>query len=301
MVLSTSELFDKWMEFNEKRIDLEVDVSHQEPLDQITPICKKIYIHKRIETVKTLVIPDCHVKPGDNFDRFEALANYIITKKPANIVQLGDFLTFSSLSHWDRNNKLKMEGIRYKQDINAGNTAIDLMFAPISKSRSYNPNIVWCFGNHDEAWPERYLEQNPALAGHIDVIADLRLKERGIVNIVPYKKYANICGTMFTHVPINGAGIPVSGKYAVQKTSDLVSKSLVFGHTHSLGEYSCQRHGDDKIIQIYTAGCFFEELDDYAADTTMTHNIGISMLTHWGDGRYDISQVSLERLRSEYL
>lgn len=260
-----------------------------------------VIVKRRLDIERTLVIPDSHVKPGDDFDRFEALDNFIIEKKPDHIIQLGDFLTFSSLSHWDKNNRLKMEGVRYKEDIDAGNKALDLMFKSTFKSKTYNPNIIWHFGNHDQAWPERYIEQNPALSGHIDVVADLKLAKRGITNIIPYKKYSCIKGTLFTHAPQNAANMPIGGKFAAQKASELTAKSMVFGHTHSTQEFSCQRHGDDHVIQIYVAGCFFHGKESYTEDSTMTHNRCISLLTQWDEGRFDICQISLERLESEYL
>lgn len=145
-------------------------------------------------------------------------------------------------------------------------------------------------------WAERYLEQYPQLHGHIDIIEDLRLRQRGIINIVPYKKYSEIGGVLFTHAPLNAAGQAISGKFAAQKASEITAKSMVFGHTHALAEYSCQRHGSDDVIQIYIAGCYFDTIDDYAEGTTMSHNHCVSLLTHWAHGRFDIQQISKERM-----
>lgn len=253
--------------------------------------------------ITILVVPDCHVNDDDNLDRFVALDRFIMDKRPDYIVQMGDFLGMSCLSHWDKNKKLKMEGVRYKKQIEAGNKAIDLMFHGIYKSKTYNPKIVWCFGNHDQTWVEQYLEANPTLEGHIDIIEDLKLRERGITTVVPYKKYYEINGILFTHAPQNAANAAVGGKFACQKASELVSKSLVFGHTHSEQIYSCQRHGDDKLITVYTAGCFFEPdaIEEYADGGTLPHNFGISLLTSCSEGQFDVNRISLERLKAKYL
>jgi predicted phosphodiesterase len=258
---------------------------------------------KKLNNSTILVIPDSHVRADDNFERFIALDKLIIERKPDYIVQLGDFLGLSCLSGWDKNNKLKMEGARYKSEIESGNKAIDLMFASTMRSKTYNPTIVWCFGNHDQTWVERYLEQNPTLAGHIDIQEDLKLKQRGITNIVPYKKYYEINGILFTHAPQNAANTPVGGKFAAQKAGDLVSKSLVYGHTHSAQLYSCQRHGDDKLINIYVAGAFFEpdNIEQYAEGGTMPHWFGISILNNYEEGQFDVEQISLDRLKAKYL
>jgi predicted phosphodiesterase len=246
----------------------------------------------KYECQTTLVIPDCHVTPECKMDRFVAINQLIKKRNPQNIVILGDFLNLSSLSHWEKNNKLKMEGVRYKEDIDAGNNALDAIFKDIDVKKV---NIIWHLGNHDE-WCYKYLEMYPQLQGHIDIIADLKFAKRGITNIVPYKKYSEICGTLFTHAPMNAANQPIGGKFAAQKASDITAKSMVFGHTHSVQQYSCQRHGNDNIIQIYVAGSYFDNIADYADGSTMAHNFCISLLTHYNHGRFDVEQISKERM-----
>lgn len=276
-VLSIDELQELYNGIVRKRAGLQIEETEK----------KEVF-----ELQTTLVIPDCHVQPTDTMDRFTAINKLIKKYKPDNIVALGDFLNLSSLSHWEKNNKLKMEGIRYKEDIAAGNRALDAMFEGVNLKKH---NVVWHLGNHDE-WSYKYLEQYPQLHGHIDIIEDLRLRQRGIVNIVPYKKYSEIGGVLFTHAPLNAAGQAISGKFAAQKASEITAKSMVFGHTHALAEYSCQRHGSDDVIQIYIAGCYFDTIDDYAEGTTMSHNHCVSLLTHWAHGRFDIQQISKERM-----
>lgn len=240
----------------------------------------------------TLVIPDCHVTPDCDMSRFKAINKLIKRRNPDNIVVLGDFLNLSSLSHWEKNNKLKMEGVRYKEDIEAGNAALDAMFQDVNLKKT---NLIWHLGNHDE-WSYKYLEMYPQLQGHIDILEDLKLRRRGITNVVPYKKYSEINGVLFTHAPMNAANQPIGGKFAAQKASDITAKSMVFGHTHSVQQYSCQRHGDDNVVQIYVAGAYFDHIDDYAEGSTMSHNFCVSVLTHWAYGRFDVEQISKERM-----
>lgn len=263
-----------------------------------TPVVERVSIvhierpKKKIATETTLVIPDCHVTPNCDMSRFHAINKLIKKRMPDNIVVLGDFLNLSSLSHWEKNNKLKMEGVRYKEDIEAGNKALDAIFNGIS---TRDHNIVWHLGNHDE-WCYKYLEQYPQLHGHIDILEDLKLKKRGITNVVPYKKYSEIHGVSFTHAPMNAANQPIGGKFAAQKASDITAKSMVFAHTHSVQQYCCQRHGDDNVIQVYVAGSYFDNIDDYADGSTMAHNFCISILTHFAPGRFDVEQISKDRM-----
>ena len=249
-------------------------------------------VRQPVKMQTTLLIPDCHVTPSCKMDRFKALNALIHKRKPNNIVVLGDFLDLKSLSHWEKNNKLKMEGIRYKEDIDAGNNAIDAIFKDVDMK---SINVIWHLGNHSE-WSYKYLELNPQLQGHIDIIADLKLRKRGITSIIPYKKYSEIEGVLMTHSPMNAANMPIGGKFAAQKASDLTSKSMVFAHTHSVAQYSCQRHGDDNVIQIYVAGAYFDEIGDYTDGSTMAHNFCISILTHVAPGKFDVEQISKERM-----
>src|ERR1017187_4025055 len=72
----------------------------------------------------TLVVPDAHVKPGEDLTRFSKLGNLITDKKPDHIVLMGDFVTLESLSAWDLGKAGKMEGKRYSEDCKAGIQAI---------------------------------------------------------------------------------------------------------------------------------------------------------------------------------
>ena len=51
--------------------------------------------------MKHLIIPDCQIRAGDNFDFLRAIGNYIVRKQPDVIVNLGDFADLPSLSSYD--------------------------------------------------------------------------------------------------------------------------------------------------------------------------------------------------------
>jgi predicted phosphodiesterase len=257
-----------------------------------------------------MLIPDSHVQ-SQNLSRFDALGKAILTEKPDYIIQMGDFLSLSSLSHWDMSKKLQMEGRRYRADIDAGKDAIRRMFAPLKEyqakwqgqwklgfDKMYKPEIIWIEGNH-ERWLRKYVEQNPQLDGHMDVIEDLQLKTSlpiSNLKIVPYKEYAEINGVLFTHAPIAANGQPTSGKYALARASDITSMSMVFGHTHRWEALNIHRHGSNELIQLLTCGCFFDAPDDYMEGCAHNYWKGITLLDIWDYGRFDTTQLSLDRL-----
>lgn len=258
-----------------------------------------------------LPIPDCHVEPNQSQERFNKLGNLILDKKPDIILFMGDFVSLSSLSRWDSDKKLTMEGKRYINDITAANEALDLILKPyyhylfkcnsywkVGKAKQYSPKIYYLGGNH-EYWLQRYVELNPQMEGHIDVPKDLKLQNRNI-EFVPYKKYVEIDNILFTHVPINAAQQPVGGKYALHRALELTAKSIVFAHTHKWEQTAIHRHAGGNLIQALTCGCYFEETPVYAEDCIHSYWKGVSILTTNGKGNFDAEQISLDRIYSTY-
>jgi predicted phosphodiesterase len=255
-----------------------------------------------------LVVPDPHTGPDQNLRRFDWLGRLIVERRPDVITSLGDFVTFEALSNWDMSKPLLMEGRRVKKDLDAANDARDRMLTPLVelqekqrrlKERIYRPRLIWIEGNHEERG-QRYIELNPILDGFLNLHEYLKLRERGFTDIVPYRGYAEVEGTQFTHAPMNGANQPVGGKYALFRAAEMVSRSLVFGHTHRAEGVNLKRHGNDDIIQIRTSGAFFEHTDGYADGAQNHYWRGVEILTHWAPGRFDAEQLSMNRLEAEY-
>lgn len=261
---------------------------------------------------KILVIGDSHVEPGQDLSRFTALGNYIVAEQPDIIVSLGDFLSLGSVSHWDKNKRLLVEGRRYHNDIAAGRSALGLLTEPIRllnearkhrKQSLYRPFVYWLDGNHEE-WVVRYVELHPEMHGHMDVDVDLGVRDffpfARAVHCVPYRSYVEVDGVCFTHTPIAANGQSLSGLYAVHRASDLYTKSVVFGHTHRLEVFNNYRFGDEELQQVVTAGAFFEHDFDYAEGAASRYWRGVVVLHLTSPGRFDIETVSLPRLMGKY-
>lgn len=258
--------------------------------------------HKKIKfssmkSQTTLVIPDCHVGPHQDLIRFDKLNKLILSKRPDNIVFMGDFLTLESLSNWDLNKSGTMEGRRYQLDIECGNLALEKTLRNVKSV--YCPNIVFIHGNH-ELRLSRYLDTKPELKEHLNLEKDLKFKEHGIDTVVDYKNYHNICGVNFTHAPMNAANQAVAGKYAMFRASEMTSASLVYGHSHRKESLNFYRHGANDIVQVLTCGAFFEHTDEYALGALNCYWRGVMILTHWKEGRFDSEEISIERLMEEY-
>jgi len=292
--------------FTPRPSTLEADV-YVDLQPAITHVNMDAVIVRPILKKTSLIIPDAHIIPGQSLERFDKLGKLIADKRPDTIFQMGDFLSLSSLSHWDKNKKLSVEGKRYKEDIRAGKEAIKRLFAPLRALQEqqkadglqvYTPEVVWIIGNHED-WIRQYTIYNPALAGHLDIVEDLGIGDMGF-KIIPFKGTIEKYGIIFSHVPMNGGSMPVSGKTAIFKAQEQCSKSQVFAHTHRWEHMSHKRHGDDDIMQTLSVGYFNNVQEEYCEGAPLGWWSGVTMLSHWKYGRFDASQISLERLMEMY-
>lgn len=156
------------------------------------------------------------------------------------------------------------------------------------------------FTGNCEGRIEKYIETHAQLRGHMDIAEDLRLDELGF-EYVPYKKFIEVQGVLFTHAIMSAANAPVSGKNIMSTIASLTAKSVVVGHHHRFETMSYYRHGADDVQQVLLCGLFSEHTDAYADGAANAYTRCICTLTHWGNGRFDVNQMSIERLKAEYL
>lgn len=210
---------------------------------------------------KILVIGDCHVDDEQSLDRFDLLGKFIVKHKPTHIVFIGDFLTLNCLSAWDKDKRLKMEGKRYKAEIDAGNEALDRTFAPMleynkerrkRKEKQYKPKLIYIEGNHEDRLT-RYLERDPTFLGWVDIANNLKLKQRGF-EFISYREYCYIGGIGFTHIPFNKIN-PISGQDITRKASMVTVDSVVFGHCFSSDTELLTDDGWRSMSYFENGGC----------------------------------------------
>jgi predicted phosphodiesterase len=232
----------------------------------------------------TLVIGDEHVSTGQKLNRADLLGKAIKDIKPTRIVHIGDLMTFDVFSAWDRDKRKKMDaGLEYLDRIDKA-------------SGGYKCEVIMTEGNHeDRLW--RYIDHNPEMEGAIDYVRDLNISHW---NIIPYKGYYNYKGVGFTHIPINGAGKPIGGKYVCTKALELHQGSTVFGHTHRLCVDTLHRHGGRNLNQALNVGCFFNHTDEYAQGSQTSYWRGLVLLDHYKQGRFGWQPISMGKLRKAY-
>lgn len=251
---------------------------------------------------KILLIPDAHVTQNQDVSRFLAAGSVIVEHRPDYVILGGDFMAMQSISHWDENKRITMEGKRYSEEMAMGRKALNFLLCKLktlqeqqkkTKQKVYKPQIVYLEGNH-EHWVQKYVEQNPTMEGHIGIEKDLGLEAKGI-SFVPYKSYCNINDVLYTHVPMDGSHQAIRGSNICLAASKYVGKSCVFFHTHRFETCRVSRVGCEDI-HILTAGCFFEEgVSEYGSNMWR----GLTLLHNYAPGKFDIEQISMERLSRE--
>lgn len=107
------------------------------------------------------LIPDTQCRPGEPMDFLLWIGKAIREYKPDVVIHLGDHYDFASLSaHADPGSKT-MEGLRYEDDIRAGNDGLRLLQKGMA---GWTGRKVLLRGNHEDRLT-RYIERNPKLAG----------------------------------------------------------------------------------------------------------------------------------------
>lgn len=251
---------------------------------------------------KILTIGDCHVDEEQSLERFDVASKFILDQKPDYIILMGDFLTLNCLSAWDKDKRKRMEGKRYASEIDAGNEALDRLQYDVvqynkrkkrNKTKQYKPVWVYIHGNHEDRLA-RYLEYDPTFDGTVSVSKDLKLEERGFVE-VPYREWYYINGIGFTHIPFNKTA-PIGGVDITRKAQMVTVSSCVFGHTHEQHLSHVHKEGMPHLQDTYNSGCFFDKKEDYVHGRVTNYWRGLSILHNWKEGRFDIDSYSLGRL-----
>lgn len=252
--------------------------------------------------MRTLVIPDVHIKPEHvDLTHIEALAHFIRVRKPENVVFIGDFWDMPALFSTKRAGRemsrewaADAEGRRFFSDIEAGKRAFNIIIDAIRKTKGYSPEIHFCEGNHEyelkkffKAFP---FLNNPVRKPHETVLSATNIEDfiRGRkITFHPFLSNFDIDGIVFSYCYLNekGNAIQISTAH-----SNLFRYSHVWGHSPKWGyKQEADRFGG-KIFWLCT-GSFLRDSKNWS---------GVSILHHNGFGDADVEQVSIERIMSDF-
>lgn len=252
---------------------------------------------------KHIFIPDIQVKPGSPNDHLRWIGEYIVEQKPDVIVQIGDFADMPSLSSYDKG-KVKGEGVRVKDDIDACMDAWDELNEPIerfnrrkrkNKERQYKPEKHITLGNHEHRI-DRHVDANPELLGLLST-DNLQLDRYGW-EVHPFLDVVEIDGVHYSHYFANQfTGKPLGGMLSTRIKN--VGFSFTMGHQQLLDSTHRYLANGTRQRGLVCGSCYLYD-DDYRGIQANGAWHGIIVMHEVHNGDYDLMEVSLDFLCRRY-
>lgn len=242
-----------------------------------------------------LVIPDTHVKPGENLGRFDWMYNLTLNIKISHVVHLGDLLDMPSLCRYDQDHSnFKKRNI--SNDIESGNYVFEKLF----DIQNDGAIVTVLGGNHDEERISRLLRNDERFVNSIPTYKSV-VEGEGLT-YVPYQENFTLGGVNFSHhFPSGVLGKPISGENPASTLIKKMHKSCVVGHQHTL-DYAERVAVDGQRLHGYVAGCFIDPKwkASYAGAAQKMWRNGLSILHNVKNGSFDLEFISIERLKEQY-
>jgi len=241
-----------------------------------------------------LVIGDLQIKPNTSLDYCRAIGNYIASKQPDIIVNIGDAFDLPSLSMYDKG-KLKFEGRRLVDDIKAGREGLALISDAFKDIKGYNPEMHFTVGNH-EFRAARFASDQPELSGFVGV-EQLGIEDFGYT-VHPFLEPVEIEGILCCHYfPNEFTGKPVGGN--AHRLLKIIGQSFIQGHVQKL-DMAISKDFQGRPQVGVVNGSSYDHYEDYKGMHN-THFRGIVVLHEVKDGGGLPMPVSLEYLKEYYL
>jgi len=257
-------------------------------------------IHKPVKQSSTtgktiLIIGDLQIKPDISLDYCKAIGNYIASKQPDIIVNIGDAADLPSLSMYDKG-KLSFEGRRLIDDIKAAREGLGYISDAFKDIEGYDPEMHFTTGNHEHR-ADRLAQDQPELAGYVGV-AQLGIEDFGYT-VHPFLKPVDIEGILFCHYfPNEFTGRPLGG--TASRMLGVIRQSFVAGHQQKLDIAISHSFGGKQQIGMINGACY-DHAEDYKGHIHNSHFRGLTVLHEVKDGFGLPLVVSLDYLKENYL
>jgi predicted phosphodiesterase len=223
--------------------------------------------------------PDTHI-PYENKPACNAILHLMNDIKFDKFIIGGDFLDYSSISHWNKNKHRTLEMKRLKTEYIAGNVLLD----EFDKRLPKNCDKYFLKGNHC-VWVDDLLEEMPALEGMVETESQLFLKERNY-KISEYNELVKL-GRLYTTHGMYAGGNPI------KKHLDELKVNILFFHTHTLGMMLSSSPARDIAFAGYNAGCVCDLGPEYLKKRPNAWTHGFAIGYFYPNGYFDIQLVRI--------
>jgi hypothetical protein len=247
-------------------------------------------------TKRHVLIPDPQVRRGVPLDHLDWAARAIIEYDPTSIHILGDWHDMPSLSSHDKPGSKRMEGARYREDIDAGNEAHERFISHLKGTR------VWrrarkkkYLGNHEDRIT-RCVANEPKFEGAVSLD---HIDSKGF-EVYPYLEPVWEDGIVYSHF-FQNTHSPAAIGGQIPAMLAAIGDSFCMGHVQGL-KYANRMYPTGKIRHGLVAGSFYQHDEHYRGPQgrTQNHWNGIVVLNDVRDGNYEIMPLSLDFLRRRF-
>lgn len=241
------------------------------------------------------IVPDTQVKPGAPTDHLDWIGYAIKDYDPDVVVHLGDHWDFESLSQWSSPGSIELEGLRYEDDLIAGNKALERLHQAMG---TWKGRKIILRGNHEHRL-ERAISANPKWAGAVGFhqFTDRVLGWEVVDYFCGSPQAIYVDGVAYAHYFANpNTGKPIGG--TVTNRLAKIGTSFVQGHVQGLLQGNVQyatgviRHG------IVAGSCYLH--DEPYKGMANTHWRGVVVLNEVRDGTFCEMPLTLDYLCRRY-
>ena len=247
--------------------------------------------------LQVLVIGDTHDSPDiPNKERFGWFAKHIRKIKPDIVVQIGDFVTLNSCTHYikDDTYTARIEKPIFMKDMESMDSAMEEFDYHLKK---LNIKKYLTLGNHEKRM-FRKEDSNPTFYGMCQKEFFGICKEYDW-DVIPYGQYLMLGGVGFIHAPINPMGKEYGGEASERQIANKSKIDIVFGHSNRLAKISPFKNDYTRIVNV---GCALpmNHIESYAKHSLTGWTYQICELKIWDNHIQEVNNISLETLEREY-
>jgi hypothetical protein len=245
-----------------------------------------------------LIIPDTQISPGVPLDHLDHAARAVLEYRPTSLHIMGDWWDMHSLSSHDRPGSKQMEGARYRDDVDAGNEAMERFLSPLGTARGlWGKRITRLYRGNHEHRITRAIANEPKFDGAISLD---HLEARG-VEIYDFLEPVCDDGVWYSHFwqHLHSAGA-IGGE--ITRMLALIGDSFIAGHVQGL-KMGNRTYPTGKTRHGIVAGSFYQHDEKYRGPQgrTKNHWNGIVVLNDVRDGgNFEPMPLSIDFLKRRF-
>lgn len=233
-----------------------------------------------------VIIPDVHDKPPERLTRkvyhpaYRCVEEVIRRLKPNGIVFLGDISDVDSLNAFDMDKRRRVEGRRYKKDVDSVNHLLDRMQKIFPAGEKY-----YFIGNHEQR-TETYLDYHPEMEGMMNWLENTNLIQRGY-DIIRANEVKVFGKAWFMH------GNDWS-KYHAARMAQIYPKTIFYAHVHDVQEFTMVSPINVREIRkAQSLGCLCDLNPGWMRNkpNRWVHAFGLFWLKDNGEFQMDVKHI----------